>query len=71
MDNTFNILDFAGSLASVVYVEGLMGWMYLDRPQDIDRYQRVFMHLREKALSPQETIELIAEIARKNTDKLR
>jgi transcriptional regulator with XRE-family HTH domain len=65
MDSTFNILDFAGSLASVVYVEGLVGWIYLDRPQDIDRYQQVFMHLREKALSPQESIKLIAEIAEK------
>jgi len=65
MDSTFNILDFAGSVASVVYVEGLVGWIYLDRPQDIDRYQQVFMHLREKALSPQESIKLIAEIAEK------
>jgi transcriptional regulator with XRE-family HTH domain len=65
MDSTFNILDFAGSMASVVYVEGLVGWIYLDRPQDIDRYQQVFLHLREKALSPQESIKLIAEIAEK------
>jgi transcriptional regulator with XRE-family HTH domain len=65
MDSTFNILDFAGPVASVVYVEGLVGWIYLDRPQDIDRYQQVFMHLREKALSPQESIKLIAEIAEK------
>jgi transcriptional regulator with XRE-family HTH domain len=65
MDSTFNILDFAGNVPSVVYVEGLVGWIYLDRPQDLDRYQQVFKHLREKALSPQESINLIAEIADK------
>jgi transcriptional regulator with XRE-family HTH domain len=65
MDSTFNILDFAGSVPSVVYVEGLVGKIYLDHPRDIDRYQQVFMHLREKALSPKESIKLIAEIADK------
>jgi transcriptional regulator with XRE-family HTH domain len=65
MDSTFNILDFPEPVAAVVYVEGLVGKVYLDRPQDIDRYQQVFMHLREKALSPQESIKLIAEIAEK------
>jgi hypothetical protein len=65
MDSTFNILDFAGPVPSVVYVEGLVGWIYLDRPQDIDRYQQVFALLREKALSPQESRELIAKIAEK------
>lgn len=63
MDSTFHILEFAGSVPSVVYVEGLVGWIYLERPQDIDRYQQVFEHLRTVASSPQESIELLARVA--------
>jgi transcriptional regulator with XRE-family HTH domain len=62
MDSTFNILEFAGSVPSVVYVEGLVGWIYVERPQDIDRYQQVFEHLRTVALSPQESMQLLARV---------
>jgi Domain of unknown function (DUF5753) len=62
MDSTFNILEFTGSVPSVVYVEGLVGWIYLERPQDIDRYQQVFEYLRTVASSPQESIELLARV---------
>ncbi len=62
MDSTFNILEFAGPASSVVYVEGLVGWIYIERPQDIDRYRQVFEHLRTVALTPQESIELLARI---------
>jgi transcriptional regulator with XRE-family HTH domain len=65
MDSTFNILEFTGSVPSVVYVEGLVGWIYLERPQDIDRYQQVFEHLRTVASSPQESIELVARVGGK------
>jgi transcriptional regulator with XRE-family HTH domain len=63
MGSTFNILDFAASAPSVVYVEGLVGGIYLDRPQDIDRYQQVFELLLAQALSPQESTELIAKMS--------
>ena len=62
MDSTFNILEFAGSVPRLVYVEGLVGWIYLDRPAEIDRYQQVFEHLRTLALSPKESIDLVAKI---------
>jgi hypothetical protein len=63
MDSTFNILDFAGAVPSVVYVEGLSGWRYLERPAEIEKYQQVFDILRELALSPQESIDLIAKMS--------
>jgi hypothetical protein len=63
MGSTFNILDFAVA-ASVVYVEGLVGWIYLERPQDIDRYQLVFDRLLTQALSPRESVELIAKMSK-------
>jgi transcriptional regulator with XRE-family HTH domain len=63
MNSTFNILEFAGPVAPVVYVEGLVGWIYVERPQDVNRYQQVFEHLRIVSLNPRESIELIARIS--------
>jgi transcriptional regulator with XRE-family HTH domain len=68
MDSVFNILEFADPVPSVVYVEGLVGWIYVERPQDIDRYQQVFEHLRTVALSPQESIELLVRIGAENNN---
>lgn len=62
MDSTFNLLDFAGAVPSVVYVEGLSGWRYLERPAEIEKYQQVFDNLRKLALSPKDSTELIAKI---------
>lgn len=62
MDSTFRILDFADLMPSVVYVEGLVGWIYVERQFDIDRYRLIFDHLRTVALNPQESIKLILKI---------
>ncbi|WP_300614591.1 helix-turn-helix transcriptional regulator [Trebonia sp.] len=63
MESNFHILKFAGPASGVVYVEGLVGWIYLERPQDLDRYHRVFQRLRTMALSPQESADMIARVA--------
>lgn len=68
MESTFNILSFRPPARSVVYVEGLVGFMYLERPQDISRYQVVFEHLVAQALTPQESTELISDIGVKCGD---
>ncbi len=62
MESTFNILDFRDPTPSVVYVEGLAGFMYLEKPQDISRYQAVFERLCDLSLAPQESAELISEM---------
>ena len=63
MDSTFRILGFgSGQVPDVVYVEGLVGFIYLDRPQDVRRYEEVFEGLLELALPPKESIKLIAQI---------
>jgi transcriptional regulator with XRE-family HTH domain len=63
MESNFSIFEFDRSAPDVVYVEGLVGWLYLERQQELDRYHEVFERLRKQALSPRESIELIAEIA--------
>jgi hypothetical protein len=62
MESNFVILEFSNTAPSVVYVEGLVGRIYLDRPQDVARYKIVFERLQETALTPQESIELMSEI---------
>jgi len=64
MDSTFNILDFGRSVPGTVYVEGLVGWIYLDRQVDIKKYQQVFDYLSKIALNPKESIDLAAQIRR-------
>jgi transcriptional regulator with XRE-family HTH domain len=62
MDNMFTILEFGAVAPRVVYVEGLMGWLYIEREHEVTRYMQVFEYLCNLALSPQETIELLSEI---------
>jgi transcriptional regulator with XRE-family HTH domain len=63
MDSTFTILEFSQAVPSVVYVEGLIGSLYVERSQDIARYERVFEHLCTIALDPHDSMELIAEVS--------
>jgi hypothetical protein len=62
MDNTFTILEFEDVAPTLVYVEGLMGGLYLEREAEIDRYRRVLEYSQNIALSSKETIEFISEI---------
>jgi hypothetical protein len=62
MDSSFSMLDFAGNVPSVVYVEGLVGRVYVEGPRDIARYQQVFEYLSTVALTPRESIELVTRV---------
>jgi transcriptional regulator with XRE-family HTH domain len=63
MDSTFTVLHFDESVSDVVYVEGLVGSIYLRKPSDIDRYTRVFRRLQELALPPDESLDVIVRAA--------
>jgi hypothetical protein len=70
MDSTFNTLEFGSSVPSVVYVEGLVGWLYLDRSTEIARYQQVFEFLCSLSLSPRKSLELMTEVGKEhNADR--
>jgi transcriptional regulator with XRE-family HTH domain len=62
MDSTFDILDFGEAASSLVYVEGLMGFLYIERPEDINRFRGIFEYLQSLALNPQDSIELMTKI---------
>jgi transcriptional regulator with XRE-family HTH domain len=61
LDSTFTVLEFAPPVPGVVYVEGLVGQMYLERPQDVARYTEIFERLRTLALSQQQSLDLLAK----------
>jgi transcriptional regulator with XRE-family HTH domain len=62
LESDFIILEFSGQAADTVYVEGLAGKFYLDRPSDVDRYLEVFDKLRSVADDPKDSIARIAKI---------
>ena len=62
LDSDFIVLEFSGPAASTVYLESLAGQIYLDRPEDVDRYLEVFGQLRSVADNPKDSIERIAKV---------
>jgi transcriptional regulator with XRE-family HTH domain len=62
LESDFVILDFGKRSSPVVYVEGLVGQIYMERAQDVERYEQVFDRLRAMASSPQDSIKFIKEI---------
>jgi transcriptional regulator with XRE-family HTH domain len=61
LNSTFVILEFVAPVPGVVYVDGLVGQIYLERKQDFDRYKEVFERLWELSLSAQESKALLTK----------
>jgi transcriptional regulator with XRE-family HTH domain len=65
MDGRFVILEFPEhSDLDLVYIEYMVGALYLDREAEIRRYNVAFDHLRAKALDPDASFNLITQAAR-------
>jgi transcriptional regulator with XRE-family HTH domain len=65
VDNTFTLLEFDSAiLPPVVFVENLAGTFYLERHEEIQRYQEVLDHLRASALGRSDSIERVEEAKR-------
>ena len=65
MDSTFVLLEFDEPMVNdVVYVEGLMGNIYLEDTAEVDRYKRIFSRLCSIALSPEDSIAMIRVLQR-------
>jgi transcriptional regulator with XRE-family HTH domain len=62
LESNFNILEFASNdTPGFIYVEGLVGFVYLENSQDLDRYRQVFEVLRTTALGPKDSRQLISK----------
>jgi transcriptional regulator with XRE-family HTH domain len=64
VESNFTILQLPSPAPGVVFVEGLIGSTYLERGDDLKRYNEIFARLQSIALSPQETGDLIATLIR-------
>jgi transcriptional regulator with XRE-family HTH domain len=64
LEANFTILELPDPAPGVVFVEGMIGSTYLDRPEDLKRYHDVFNKLQSIALSPKDTSDLIAKLLR-------
>lgn len=63
LDSTFILLQFEGSVPGIVYVEGLVGHLYLERAQDVQRYGMVFDRLRSVSLSEQKSLDVMKRMS--------
>jgi len=64
IDSNFDFLEFGGGSrqGAVVFVEGLFSNLYQERPAEIERYREALEYLRDTALSPRDSTNLIAKI---------
>ena len=71
-DVHFVLLDFAeeSNVSSVVFIEGLTSSQYFERKADITRYREATELLRDSALSPRDSIQLVDEYRKKNIERV-
>lgn len=64
LDSNFVILSFEKSMVNdVVYVEGVVGNIYLEAAAELERYRRIFSRLQSIALDPEGSAAMAARIA--------
>lgn len=64
MDGSFTILDFPErGDPDVVYAENATGGLFLEKTDELQRFNYIFDQIRAQALRPEESIALIAELA--------
>jgi transcriptional regulator with XRE-family HTH domain len=62
-DLNFTLLEFSEPvLPSAVFVEGLVGHQYYERPVDVARYRESIENIRDSALSPRDSEQLLLEM---------
>jgi transcriptional regulator with XRE-family HTH domain len=65
LEGGFVLIEFPSPQdPDVVYVEGIMGDIYLESVEEVKRYQSAFERIQMIALSPEETFKLISELGR-------
>ena len=62
-DSNFILFEFEETTiqSPVVFVEGLTGNQYLEKSADVARYRESLEHLRDSALNPRDSIQLVTE----------
>lgn len=72
MDGTFTILNFSDLAdTSVVFAENATGGLFLEKTEELNKYRTIFQHICAAALPPEESVALIASLAREPLWKSR
>jgi transcriptional regulator with XRE-family HTH domain len=71
VESNFTILALPNPAPDVVFVEGLIGSNYLDRPDDLKKYREIFDRLQSIALNSKDTADLVASFVRSYKDSLK
>lgn len=62
-DSNFTYLEFAGTkLPDLVFVETLVSRLYMERPDEVERYGEALDYLRDAALNPRDSAKKMEEI---------
>ena len=64
VESNFTIVELPNPTPGAVFVEGLIGSTYLERDDDLTRYQIIFRKLESVALSPKGSLDLIRKFLR-------
>jgi transcriptional regulator with XRE-family HTH domain len=63
IDSNFVYLELATTkLPDLVFVEGLSRELYLERPEELERYREALEYLRDQALNPRDSVKKIEKI---------
>jgi transcriptional regulator with XRE-family HTH domain len=60
LESNFTILELPDQTPDIVFVEGLVGSIYLEREDALEKYHKIFQRLQSIALNPKDSAELIA-----------
>ncbi|HET6212104.1 MAG TPA: helix-turn-helix transcriptional regulator [Micromonosporaceae bacterium] len=72
MDGTFAILNFPEMAdTDVVFAENATGGLFLEKTEELRKYHFIFDHIRAAALRPEESVSLIAKLAKEPLWKSR
>ncbi|MFF1907670.1 helix-turn-helix domain-containing protein [Kitasatospora sp. NPDC058218] len=63
MSMAFHILSFSDVPGQIVYAEALTSSLYIEKESDIARHEFVFDQLAESALSPEDSLSWMSELA--------
>ncbi|MEU3506498.1 helix-turn-helix transcriptional regulator [Streptomyces longwoodensis] len=65
LNGQYAILEFPDAAdSSVVYIEGVTSDLYLEKPNDVQKYSVMYEHLRAQALNVEQSRQFIADAAK-------
>lgn len=66
LQSNFGLLELPDGMGDIVYVEGLIGFHFLERPEEVKRYRKAFDQLRAAADGPERTRDRLQQFIHDN-----